>query len=138
MKSTILVLGLVFAVGAFAKEARFTCAAKAYNCHTHNGDTDCRWHSLDAIDFEVPMREGEDMFGNPKWSGRFQSSIDNHYLTVNIVQTFSQDGAYLSLKAKLDAGNVVSETSGEEKIDVSLRNDRFGRGYTCWDFHVVD
>lgn len=138
MKSLLLVFCLVSGYAAAAKVVSFNCAAKVYGCHNGHNGVKCFWDTFEAQDYELPMRESQNASGAPLYTARFQDSIDNHLLTLNIAWIEGQILQPLYLRAKLDAGSVVSETTGSDKIDVSLRNDRFGRGYTCWNFQVND
>lgn len=124
MKAFIILLVGVLASGtALAKDIRFKCAPKVYSCRGGG----CDWQVLRTSNRYAEMRRLPD----GRWHTHFQDEIDTHYLDLDI---YFVNGEGFSTVASLRQGEVFSETSGGEWIDVSLRNFRMGRGYVCYDF----
>ncbi|MBX3020679.1 MAG: hypothetical protein KF799_03310 [Bdellovibrionales bacterium] len=140
MKSALLALFLLSAATpAFAMQVEVTCFPKAYSCNAFG----CGWQTI-----PTPMSRNLDLirdinfpnsdFPYEVWRARMQTQYDGHLLTLNITYT-SQDLLHpLNVYANLNARSVIAETSGQNQIDVSLRNANYGRGFICSNIRLLN
>lgn len=88
------------------------------------------------IDPNFPKEE----FGYDLYHSQYQTSVDRHVLRLNMeFKVYPDNRSEIGfVRATLDAGSVIAEASGYEHIDISLRNNNYGRGYVCSSFRVLD
>ncbi len=148
-----LFFNFAFAVSAFAlpystawaKQVEVQCTPKAYSCYNSPEGYVCRWNNLSggapalAQAFRDPNypKEGANF---ELYRAHYQTSIDRHALTLSMeFKVFADNSnAPHMIRATLDAGSVIAEASGLEQVDISLRNNNYGRGYYCSSFRVLE
>lgn len=145
MRILISAILCLSAAGAFAKQVEVTCTPKAYSCYNAPEGYVCRWNNLSggipamARAFRDPNypKEGSDF---ELYRAQYKTSIDRHTLTLNMeFKVFADNSSATNvIRATLDAGSVVAEATGVERVDISLRNNNYGRGYTCSSFRVFE
>lgn len=120
-------LVLLCSSSAFARTVNvsFECAAKAYSC----GPTGCDWTVFNAQRTTVSMADKGDGFA----TARYVTNYDGHVLTLDFTYDEQSGKNPLSVKAYLGTTTVMAETSGTRTIDISLRNNSYGRGFYCSD-----
>lgn len=140
MRSLIVLLIAMSSFSAFAKQVELACSTKAYSCSSPGG---CGWY---PTGHQTPVMLP--MFRDPNYPNKdapyelyratYQTSYDRHLLTL-VMEVKSLDPFQpVTVKATLDAGNVVAEASGQNQMEISLRNHNFGRGYSCTSFRTLD
>lgn len=143
MKAFYLLPSLLFSALAslpvLAKQVEVVCTTKAYVCST----TDCRW-----ITTASPTPALVTMFRDPNfpkegspyelWYANYQNSYDRHFLTLKMEVKDYGTRRPVQVKASLDAGNVIAESTGENSIEIGLRNQNYGRGFICDQIRAVD
>ncbi len=149
MRNTFLIipvlLGLAAPLAASAKQVEVQCTPKAYSCYNSPEGYVCRWNPLSGgapalvqayRDPNYP-KQGDDF---ELYRSRYRSSVDRHELTVDMEFKVFFDGRSQPnfMRATLDAGSVIAEATGIDRIDISLRNHNYGRGYICNSFRVLE
>lgn len=136
---TIVIFSALVSVPALAKQVEVVCTTKAYVCST----TDCRW-----ITTASPAPALVTMYRDPNfpkegspyelWYANYQISYDRHLLTLKMeVKDFGTTRP-VTVRASLDAGNVIAEATGQDAVEISLRNQNYGRGFICDQIRAVD
>lgn len=143
MRLAILLGAFLMSAPTWAMQVSLTCFAKAYACGPdQNGQYVCDWVTLnpsyqDAVPLVKDNRFPSAQYPYNVYRARYQNAIDNHFLTIDFVWSDQDANHPLMAYGALDAGTVVAETSGMDRIDVSLHNQNFGRGFLCTNFQVV-
>lgn len=144
MRLLILTILSFSAYGASAKQVEVLCTPKAYSCYNSPEGYICRWNNIASNTapalvraYHDPSKAGENY---DVYRAQYRTSIDRHSLTLRMdfKVYFDQSSEPDSINATLDAGSVIAEASGRDFIDISLRNNNYGRGYTCHSFRVLD
>ncbi|NJL25839.1 MAG: hypothetical protein HC902_12150 [Calothrix sp. SM1_5_4] len=116
----------------------FTCRAKAFQCRPVSGGSSCLW-SVEAHAPETYLNLISDQgYPNAIYRARYRSVYDNHVLTLDIIYNPQNEYRPFRISANLDAGSVMAESSSRENIDISLRNQNYGRGFTCGEFRLIE
>ncbi len=127
MRIFIIALSLMGSA-AMAKELAVTCDAKAYGCYRAPGGTECSWSVTSRTpEFRVIM--SEDRQG--VWRANLNLSYDGHLMVMDFVYDETREHVPLRTFARLEASNVMAESSGSHFVDVALRNHNYGRGLEC-------
>ncbi len=142
--NSVLIRGLVIAAGlglsgsVFAATVNFTCGPKVFGCSgppMPGGNGGCQWRYLGGSTYTLPMSPAP-LPPNPgsksAWSAVYRDAIDGHYLTVEMLY----DGK-MTLSGTLNAQTVIAESSGVDWMDLSVRNQNYGRGFVCSGFKVT-
>lgn len=128
-------LSLMLVLGGFsatAAQVTFKCSPKAFSCGP-NGD--CGWNEM----YEgVPTTIVLDQDNNDQEisRARYQTMIDGHQLTLDFRYNQANQERPLRVSAYLGATNVMAESSGSDRVDIALRNNTYGRGFTCTNIRV--
>jgi hypothetical protein len=130
-----IIVSLLLALGGFsaaAVEVSFKCSPKAFSCAPGG---DCRWTEMYEGVLTTVRLDQDDL--NPGvHRARYQSMIDGHQLTLDFRYNEENQNNPLKVNAYLGAANVMAESSGNDRVDVALRNNNYGRGYVCSHIRV--
>ncbi len=150
MRNTIIYMPIFMACmaapfAASAKQVEVQCTPKGYSCYNVQEGPVCRWNPLSGgapalvRAFRDPNypKEGADF---EIYRSHYRTSIDRHELRVTMeFKVFADNTSQANfVRATLDAGSVIAEANGIDRIDISLRNNNYGRGYTCTSFRVLE
>lgn len=139
MKAFFILFSALVSIPALAKQVEIVCTTKAYVCSS----TDCRW-----ITTAQPNPALVTMFRDPNfpkegspyelWYATYRNNYDRHQLTLNMTVKDYGSTRPVTVKASLDAGNVTADATGQDSIEIGLRNQNYGRGFVCDQIRAVD
>ncbi len=141
---TLLIVLAFMSSAASAKVVEVTCSKKAYGCWNSTEGVVCRWVSMDdAVPVQIQMYRDPNF---PKedlpwevYRAVYQNTYDRHFLTVNVEYRVLEGlRDPISVKASLNAGTVIAEASGRDRIEIGLRNANYGRGFICNSIRVIE
>lgn len=127
----LIILATLFAGPAMAMDLGVTCDSKAYSCYRGPSGAECAWRKTSTTpQYRVIM--GLDKDG--VWRSNLNLNYDGHLMVMDFVYDPTQDHMPLRTFARLEARNVMAETSGSHFVDIALRNHGYGRGLECHIF----
>jgi|GEM_PF-6949615 len=132
MKSVLALLLVFGGLSAAAVEVSFKCSPKAFAC-APNGV--CGWSEIHP-GVLTTIALAPDSFDNEIYRARYQTMVDGHQLTLDFRYNEQNEVRPLRVNAYLGVTNVMAESSGTNMIDIALRNNNYGRGYTCTQIRV--
>lgn len=139
MKILMLIAALVAAQTVFAKEVEVNCVAKAYACDTGS----CGWYAAsspnpDTVTLLRDPNYPKDGAPYEIWRATYRAAYDRHQLTLNLEVKDYGTSQPVTVFAKLDAGSVIAESTSLNSADIGLRNQNYGRGFTCTSIRAID
>lgn len=143
MKAILFITALFLSSSAFAKQAKINCKTKAYSCYeTNSGYLDCRWRITGTLPTATITMVQDKDYPNPYhpyevWYTNYTPIYDGHQLWLRVFLKQNQHGTTITSRARLEATTVMAETSGGRSMDISLRNDNYGRGFYCPTIEVT-
>lgn len=149
VKTTVYILSAMISLAVShavsAKQVEVQCTPKAYSCYNSAEGYVCRWNPLGSgaprlvqayRDPNYP-KQGSDF---ELYYSRYNNVVDGHTLTLMMeFKVFADNSSQPNqIRAVLDAGSVIAEATGLDRIDISLRNNNYGRGFNCDSFRVLE
>lgn len=140
MKALFALLIAVSGVSVFAKEVVVSCQTKAYVCRLHQG---CNWVATGPILDNTITLIQDKTYPNANapyevWRAGYSAFYDQHSLFLRINYSTQDQLHPLSVKATLRTARVSADTSGLDRIDISLHDSNYGRGFFCPSIRYVE
>ena len=140
MRKFLFLIVALSSYSALAKQVELACATKAYTC---SGPGGCRW-----VVTGTPTPVLMSMYRDPNYPNKdapyelyratYHSNYDSHLMTLEMEVKTIDPFQPVMVKATLDAGSVLAEASGQNEMDIALRNHSYGRGFSCTSFRTLD
>lgn len=143
MKSILFMTAIFASSPVFAKQVKITCKTKAYACYETSPErVDCRWRITGQLPTATITMVQDKDFPNPEnpyevWYTNYAPLYDGHHLRLRVIFKQNQHATIIATRARLEAASVMAETTGGASLDISLRNDNYGRGFHCPRIEVL-
>jgi len=137
MKILISILFIVAGAFASAMEVTVKCTPKAYGCYNGPAGPECKWADL-GEGLPVTVVLNQTLHRPEVWRGRYQTNLEGHFLTLDFVYNEDLRNRPLRVNAFLATATVMAETTGTNSVEIALRNNTYGRGFTCNQIRVIN
>ncbi len=143
MRRLLIIFSLIGICPAYswAKEVSMVCHDSYYFCGTdRKGNAHCGWPTGRGrqrnFDLTKDPSYPNENFPYEIWNGVYRESVNGGVAKIRLRFTNNPDWSPTSASISFSWGGLTAESSGESKIEVKLRNEEKGSGFSCHTFSV--